>query len=149
MEEDNELEQLNEGIDKAGEDIASDAPRISWGEILLITPLLMFVDFVELMGTVMEAIPVAGQVVLLPVSLILSGVSLLVTFFVQFYLFIKKVKNFAFLIGSIIDSVPVISALPIRTVSWLITVFMTNNKKVSKLMNNSALGKAASIATKI
>ena len=150
MDEDkNELEELNSDIDKAGDEIAGDAPKIGWGEILIITPLLMFVDFTEMLGTMAEAVPVVGQVVLLPISLLFSAISLMVTFFVQFYLFIKKIKNLTFLVGSIFDSIPIISGLPLRTAAWLVTVFITNNKKASKLMNATPAGKAINIASKL
>lgn len=146
MDEDLKPLNLDEGIDAAAEDVVDDAPRIGWGEILLVTPLLLFVDFMELMGAFLEAIPVAGQFVLLPVSLMFSAVSLMVTFFVQFYFFIKKIKNFTFLITSLADSVPVLSALPLRTAGWLVTVFLTNNKKFSKAVTATPVGKAAEIA---
>ncbi len=142
-----ELQPLNldEGIDAAAKDIVGDAPKISWGEIFLITPLLLFIDFIEIMAGFMEVIPVAGQIILLPASLLFSGISLLVTLFVQFYLFVKKIKNLTFLATSLTDSIPLISALPLRTAGWLVTVFITNNKKLSKVVGQTPVGKVAKV----
>ncbi len=131
-----------EGLDEAAKNIAGDAPKIGWGEIFLITPLLLFVDFVELMAGLLEFVPVAGQVVLLPISLICSAVGLLVTGGIQVYLFFKHIKNYTFLLVGIADSFPFVSDLPLRTAGWLVTVFITNNKKISKITSQITAGKA-------
>ncbi len=131
-----------EGIDNAAKGVASDAPKIGWGEIFLITPLLLFVDFVELMVGLLEFVPVAGQMVLLPVSLLCSAIGLLVTGGVQAYFFFKHIKNYTFLLVGLADSIPLISDLPLRTAGWLVTVFVTNNKKISKITSQIPAGKA-------
>jgi hypothetical protein len=144
------LQEFNaEGIDGAARDIAGDAPKIGWGEIFLITPLLLFVDFVELMVGLLEFVPVAGQVILLPVSLLCSAVGLFITGGVQVYLFFKHIKNYTFLLVGVADSIPLVSDLPLRTAGWLVTVFMTNSKKISKITSQIPAGKAAKALSKL
>ncbi len=138
-----------EGLDEAAKNIVGDAPRIGWGEILLITPLLLFVDFTELMVGFIEAVPVAGQVVLVPLSIVFSAVSVVITISIQFYLFIKKIKNLTFFLTSLADSVPLVSALPLRTAGWLVTVIVTNSKKLSRVINQTPAGKVAGVLNKL
>ncbi len=144
---DEDLKPLKEfdakGLDETAKNIAGDAPKIGWGEIFLITPLLLFVDFVELMAGLLEFVPIAGQAILLPLALICSVVGLLITGGVQVYLFFKHIKNYTFLLVGIADSAPFLSDLPLRTAGWLVTVFMTNNKKVSQITSRIPGGKIA------
>lgn len=108
--------------------------KIGWGEILLITPMVLFVDFTELWGTML----MTSTGVLIPLLPLLSALGIATAFFVQTYFFFKHVKNYTFLVVSLFDSLPLVSAVPLRTLGWLFTVFMTNNKKVPGVAEDAA-----------
>lgn len=116
MEEENKKEEVK---------TPNTGKKIDFPEMFLITPLLIFLDIMDLIKTFLE-----GMIFLYPVSLILGALSFIATALVQFYLFIKGVKNLYFLIGGTLDSLlPLVSFLPLKTVGWLITVYIFNKQQ--------------------
>lgn len=112
-----EKEKQEESVKKEGPN------KISYPEIVLITPMLLFIDLLDIIKTFLE-----GSIIFTPLALFLGALGLFSTAIVQIYLLIKGVKNFYFLIGGIIDSFPLISFLPTRTAAWIVTVYLFNKK---------------------
>lgn len=108
--------------------------KISIEEIILITPFILLADLFEFLSTIAAVIPVVGQV-----ALGLSWFLGLIVFgLVQFYLFMKGIRNLWFLAGGLIDQIPIVGGFPTKTVTWIVVILMVNNPKVQK---------AASVAT--
>jgi hypothetical protein len=116
MEEENKKEEVK--TPNAGK-------KIDLPEMFLITPLLIFLDIMDLIKTLLE-----GTAFLYPISLFLGALSFIATALIQFYLFIKGAKSLYFLVGGVLDSLlPLVSFLPLKTVGWLITVYIFNKQQ--------------------
>lgn len=108
--------------------------KISYPEILFITPLLLFMDLLDVMRPLFE-----GSIVFLPAGFFIGFLSLFVTALIQMYFIIKGIKNLTFLLSGIVDVFPIISLLPLKTTAWLITIVLVNKgvgdvlKKTTKL----------------
>ncbi len=125
-------------------DESKQQPKIGWGERMLIYPLLLLVDFVELIGGFIQAVPGVG----IPIYLLFAGVSLVVTFFVQFFLFLKHIKNYAFLITGLVGSLPLVGIFSLKSVGFAITDVMNSNKKIAGIADKTGIGKAAGALSK-
>ncbi len=136
-----------EGIDSAAKKIVGDEPviEIGWGERLIIYPLLLFVDFVAIMGDLIQAVPYVG----IPTYFLLAAMSLVVTLLIQFYLFLKHIKNYAFLITGLAGSVPLVGAFFLKTVGFAITDIMNSNKTISGIMKKTGASKVAGALSKL
>lgn len=55
-------------------------------------------------------------------------------FIIQFWLMIKGVRGTWFLAGSLLELIPVINALPIRTLTMVITIYLANKPQSSALV---------------
>ncbi|KKR89266.1 MAG: hypothetical protein UU85_C0004G0107 [Candidatus Wolfebacteria bacterium GW2011_GWA2_42_10] len=88
--------------------------KISLPETLILT---MYIGFTDLIGIVLVF---AG----LDDFGILDAITFPVT---QFYFRIKGVKATADLIGNLIELIPYVGALPIRTITLLITIYAANH----------------------
>jgi hypothetical protein len=118
-----EENELNEDEKKAEGGSAKNI-RISWGEILLITPAILFTDLIEMIGNLADV-----SVFLLAAGLLLDFLADFIGFMVQFYLIMKGIgfaKNLTYFIGNLIELIPFLSFLPIRTMVWIFTVYIVN-----------------------
>lgn len=117
--------------------------KISIEEIILITPFILLADLFEFLSTLISPVPVVGQV-----ALGLSWfIGLIVFGLVQFYLFMKGIRNLWFLAGGLVDQIPIVGGFPAKTATWIVVIFMVNNPKVQKAAS-VATGKVSSAVKK-
>lgn len=64
----------------------------------------------------------------------------------QFYLRIKGIKPIKMLVGSLLEFIPILNILPIDIVTWIVTVIMENNPKITAVAS-AAKGKIPNKAT--
>mgnify|MGYP001612850148 FL=1 len=80
-------------------------------------------DLLEILATAFVAVPVAGQ--------IFYGLVLILDFIILpiilFWLRIRGVKGLWFLAGSMLEFIPIIDILPIRTLTLLLVYYLANN----------------------
>lgn len=120
-----------------------DQKKISIEEIVLITPFILLADLFEFLSTLISPVPVVGQV-----ALGLSWfIGLIVFGLVQFYLFMKGVRNLWFLAGGLVDQIPIVGGFPTKTATWIAVILMVNNPKVQKAAS-VATGKVSSAVKK-
>jgi hypothetical protein len=79
-------------------------PKISLVVAILIGIALLIVDIAEL-------IPFVGDFIGVPVGAL-----------VAFYLIMSKINGTVFIVGTVLDAIPVIQEFPCKTLAWIITV---------------------------
>lgn len=119
--------------------------KFGWGEIVLVSLIVGLTDLFTLIATLSLAIPVVGEVM----DALASFASVVVTGGLQFYLSMKKVKNLSVLIGGVLDTIPIINALPTLTAGWIILVIMENNPKIKKVAEKAEKTPAGKIAGRV
>lgn len=124
------------------EDQEKQVKKFSFVEILFITPIVLFVDFLTFLANITLGIPVIGGLTEIAGSFIGGGT----TIALQFYLSMKGVKNLWFLVGGILDTIPLLNTFPTQTIGWIMVVLMENNPKLKKLagkIDKTGVGKIA------
>jgi len=95
-------------------------PKISLPEFIFVGLFIVLVDTIDLIG-LLFAFPMSDitDVVMFPVT--------------QIYLYMKGVRGTFMLIGNLIEAIPWIGDLPVRTVVWCITYFIDHHPKLEKI----------------
>ena len=57
----------------------------------------------------------------------------------QFYFRIKGIKATTDLVGNLIELIPYVGALPIRTITLISTIYIANHPKLEKLISKASL----------
>jgi hypothetical protein len=121
------------------------APRFSLPEIILMTIVLGAIDIVDVLlsasaagvlaiGSTLGLIPIAGTIAFGAATgavAVIEGIlkpllNFITTALVQLYLYFKGVRRLHFLGGSLAEFIPVLNTLPLRTLSFLALVAVTN-----------------------
>jgi hypothetical protein len=117
--------------------------KISMVEIVLITPALLLSDLADVAANLALGIPVVGEVTVIGASfanfVIMAGF--------QLYLFMRGIKNLAFLAGAAIDIIPGVDALPAKTAGWIALVLMVNHPKLGRVVK-AASGNVSAVMKK-
>lgn len=115
--------------------------KISLPEIIVLVMLSGAVDLFEVFSNLMFIVPVIGQVLVL-VNLFIGFVILAV---IQFWLIMKGGIGFGkqatVLVGNLIELIPFLNILPIRTLTLIIAIYMINNPGIAE----KAIGGAVKI----
>lgn len=125
--------------------------KISLPIIFLLGILVLAVDLLEIFLTFIGVIPVFT-----PIALWLNWLfDILVWSLVQFYFYLKGARSSYFLAGSILELIPVIDVLPLRSVTFFLSVYLTNHPElateissVSAKIKKPALNKNSSSGSK-
>ncbi|MBI1961017.1 MAG: hypothetical protein HYS43_01955 [Candidatus Liptonbacteria bacterium] len=103
------------------------SPHISFAEATIVLIVTILIDLTDLFLTVVElgliaiGVGVFGTVAKAALNFFVTGI-------IQAYLFLRGIRNLAFLAGSILEFIPLVNVLPMRTVSMAILIFLVNKK---------------------
>jgi len=105
-----------------------DEKKISLGESILAVLSCLFADGIEALVMLIGVVPF-----ITPLAL---GISWFINFFVwaiiQLWLILKGVRNLWFFSGSLLEYIPFIDVLPIRTATIIAVIFMANHPKITR-----------------
>lgn len=118
-------------------------PKIPFVELVIMAVLTSSFDITEIFLNILSLIPYVGPI--FNILNLLSG--WLIWFIVQFWLIIKGVRSGWYSAGSIIEMIPFINILPVRTLTLLMTYIIENNK--DKIPGMEQMGKMGKTASKI
>ena len=122
-----------------------DQKKIQLPEIIIMLMIVGGADGLEVVTDLSAAVPVVGQILLFFNPFV--DISVLVT--VQFWLIMKGGIGFnkqaTVLVGNLIEFIPGLDILPIRTTTLIIAIYLINHPKVAKVAQ-VATGKISSIA---
>ena len=94
------------------------------------------ISTVENVLWLMVLIPASIFVAIMNVTVVLAPFTPLINLPIfaamQFYLWMKGIKPHKMLIGSLLEFIPFLNLLPIDIVTWIVTVIIENNPKLSK-----------------
>lgn len=96
--------------------------KFSLPETVILLMISGFVDLLEVFVALISPIPIIGQLALLGM-LFVDATTL---FVIQFWLRMKGVRQMTTLIGNLIEFIPYIDILPIRTATLIATIYITN-----------------------
>lgn len=105
-----------------GEQGQQNQKKISLPEIIILGMLFGLTDLVEFLADLLATTVVLAPVVLI-ISYIFKGISWLAMFV---WLIIKGIKGIWLIAGSLLNTIPIVDALPILTATFLLTVFLVN-----------------------
>lgn len=123
----------------------AEGKKFSTVEIIIVTPIVLIADGLTFLANLAAPIPVIGEVT----EVIGVFIGFLTTVSLQFYLFLKGVKNLWVLVGGIVDSLPIANILPTLTIGWLILLLMENGVFLKKVVGKFDKGAITKIVEKI
>lgn len=123
MADENEIETASPEAETAGEEGAAPEPRgkISLVEGIVMLMITLTADLIEFILTFFA---------LNPLSIIIDVPT---TAIIQFWLWMKGAKGTWALAGNLIEFIPYLDFLPIRTATLLVTIWVTNHQKAANL----------------
>jgi len=96
--------------------------KISLVEAFLLVSVALVFDVIEIISDLISPIPIIGQLVLL----ISPFVDIIALFIIQLWLTIKSARWAWSLAGNLVEFIPYIDIFPIRTITLIITIYLTN-----------------------
>ena len=117
--------------------------KITLSEFILITLVIMSQEFFEFLSNLSIPIPVIGQVaygITAFLGWVISGILFL-------YLFLKGVKGIYLAaegVVGLLNGIPIVAALPMVLVTWIVVYVLTNNPKLEGVAR-AAMGDTKSI----
>lgn len=102
-------------------------PKFSLVEIILILMLVVPIDLLEIVSDLISPVPVVGQVALITMFL----VDLISLFAIQFWLIMKGIKGFWTLSANLLELIPYVNALPLRTLGVITTIILANRPEAA------------------
>lgn len=107
-------------------------PKISLVETILMTMITGSADLFELIATLLIAVPVIGQILLVVKWFVAFSAWLII----QFWLTMKGLKGLWFLSGSALDTIANFVGLDIpfgKTASLMTTIYLANHPKTTQV----------------
>lgn len=98
-------------------------------EIILLLMIVVPVDILEPIVDLISPVPVLGQIALV----VMHFADWIVLFIVQFWLIMKGVKGLWALAGNLLEFIPYLDALPIRTATLILTIYLANHPKAAQV----------------
>lgn len=102
-------------------------PKFSLVEIILLMLVVVPIDVLEIITDLISPIPVVGQVVLFAMFF----VDLISLFVIQFWLIMKGLRGFWALSANLLEFIPYIDALPLRTIGVITTIVLANRPEAA------------------
>jgi len=111
--------------------------RIGIVEIIIMLLIVIPVDILEAIADFTSGIPILGQIFIIVMWL----ADPICTFAIGFWLWMKRLKGLWYIAGSMLEWIPGIDALPIRTGALLLTIHLANLPlaEVTKIMQKPGL----------
>src|SRR3989344_3705952 len=112
-------------------------------KISLVDAVIMFIivlgaDLFDAFAGISGFVPGVGQVIMF----INWMVGLTVLAITQFWLIMKGIKGLSYLAGNLVEMIPILNILPIRTATLLVVIYMANHPKIASKVQ-MAKGKIA------
>lgn len=109
---------------KASEISASGASTVNFGAFILVLVLAIIYDLLDLVGLIL---PIIMDILLLPLGLIIV--------FITYLMGMRPIMN---LIGFGLDSIPVVSYLPIMSMSIIASYLLMSNPRLMQVLQKGA-----------
>lgn len=113
--------------------------KISLPEIIIMVMIVAGADLFDVFVDLAAAVPVIGQILLFGNWF----VDIFVFVIVQFWLIMKGGIGFrkqaTVLVGNLVEMIPFLDVLPIRTAALLAAIYMINNPKIVKKVTKPTL----------
>ncbi len=113
-------------------------PKFSLVEIILILMIVIPIDVLEAIVALISPVPVIGQIAL--VSMFFGD--LISLFVIQFWLIMKGIKGYWTLSANLLELIPYVNALPLRSIGVIATIILANREEAG-LATIQATGAAA------
>lgn len=104
-------------------------PKFSLVEIILMLMIVIPVDILEVVVAFIIAVPVIGQIAVM----VMFFVNLIVLAIIQFWLWMKGIRGLWALSAQLLESIPLINALPLRTAGVIATIIIANRPEAAKV----------------
>lgn len=104
-----------------------ESPKFSLVEIILLMLIVVPIDVLEVASDLISPIPIVGQIVLVAMFF----VDLVSLFVIQFWLIMKGLKGFWALSANLLEFIPYIDALPLRTLGVITTIILANRPEAA------------------
>ena len=98
-------------------------------EIILMMMIVIPVDILEPIVDLISPMPVLGQIALA----MMWFIDLIVLFIIQFWLIMKGEKGLWALSANLLELIPYVNALPLRTLGVILTIYLANHPALSKV----------------
>ncbi|MBI2013461.1 MAG: hypothetical protein HYS87_01395 [Candidatus Colwellbacteria bacterium] len=102
--------------------MAENEKKISMVEAILMLMVTVTADIAEVIADL--------TLIGIPISILINVVAYPT---IQFWLIMKGIRNLTYTAGSMIEFIPIINALPVRTATMIMTIFLANRPVVAKL----------------
>lgn len=106
-----------------------EGPKISLVEGILMLMIVIPVDILEVIVALISLIPVIGQIALV----VMWFADPIVLFIIQFWLIMKGLKGLWALAGNLLEFIPYVDALPLRTIGLIITIYLANRPGIAQI----------------
>jgi len=106
-----------------------EGPKISLVEAILMLMIVVPFDVLEAITALISPIPVIGQIALV----VMHFGDWIVLFIIQFWLIMKGLKGLWALSGNLLEFIPFVDILPLRTLGLIATIILANRPEVAKV----------------
>lgn len=122
-----------------------EGPKISLVEIILMMLIVVPFDILEVVADLISPIPIIGQIALV----VMHFGDWIVLFIVQFWLIMKGLKGLWALAGNLLEFIPYVDIMPLRTLGLIATIILANRPETAKIAQiaGAATGKTGLPAT--
>jgi len=108
-------------------------PKFSLVEIVLILMIVVPFDALEIVAGLISPIPIIGQIALVFMHL---G-DWIILFIVQFWLIMKGLRGTWALTANLLEFIPLIDMLPLRTLGIIITIILANRPETAAVIKTA------------
>jgi len=106
-----------------------EGPKISLVEAILMLMIVVPFDVLEVVTALISPIPVIGQIALV----VMHFGDWIVLFVIQFWLIMKGLKGIWALTGNLLEFIPFVDILPLRTLGLIATIILANRPETTKV----------------
>lgn len=102
-------------------------PRFSLVEIILILMIVIPFDALEVVADLISPIPIIGQIALV----VMHFGDWIILFIIQFWLIMRGLKGIWALTTNLLEFIPYVDILPLRTLGIIITIILANRPEAA------------------
>lgn len=111
-----------------------EGPKISLVEGILMLMIVVPFDILEVLTDLISPIPVIGQIALV----VMHFGDWIILFIIQFWLIMKGLKGLWALAGNLLEFIPYVDILPLRTLGLIITIYLANRPEIAQIAGAAA-----------
>jgi hypothetical protein len=104
-------------------------PKFSLVEIILLLMIAVPVDILEPIVDFASPVPVLGQILLI----VMWFIDLITFAIIQFWLIMKGERGLWALSANLLEMIPYVNALPLRTFGVILTIYLANHPKIAQV----------------